>query len=408
MSAKYWPAAEMTKPEAERCKPKWRGRYRDEAGDQHTKIFDRKTGPDGADAWERRNLEAIEAGDWIDPKRSKVTLQAFYDQWSPRQIWLSNTRENAELAMRSCTFTDVPIRQLRRSHAEQWVKTMSAALAPTTLDTRYTIVRGVVRAAIKDKYLREDFMDDVELPRVRRADVAMVLPTTDEVGALLAEGERPSRPGYSVFLALLAFGGLRRGEALGIQPHQDIDFLRRELRVTRQIQRAKAEDIALGKNIVEAAGGIKVVVRPPKYGSERPIHMPDVLVKMIARLLEGRGETAPDAWLFADELGRPWHDNLVDYRFRATRKAAGVRPEITGHDLRHFFASGLIADGCDVVTVQEALGHSKPSITLDTYSHLWPKAEDRTRNAAQALAVAALEAQARHTGRKPASDLQAQ
>jgi len=61
----------------------------------------------------------------------------------------------------------------------------------------------------------------------------------------------------------------------------------------------------------------------------------------------------------------------------------------TLHDLRHFYASGLIAAGCDVVTVQHALGHATPTITLDTYSHLWPKAEDRTRAAAASLWVPA-------------------
>lgn len=57
----------------------------------------------------------------------------------------------------------------------------------------------------------------------------------------------------------------------------------------------------------------------------------------------------------------------------------------TLHDLRHSCASGLIAAGCDVVTVQRALGHSSASITLDVYSHLWPTAEDRTRAAASRL-----------------------
>jgi exodeoxyribonuclease V alpha subunit len=56
------------------------------------------------------------------------------------------------------------------------------------------------------------------------------------------------------------------------------------------------------------------------------------------------------------------------------------------HDLRHFYASGLIAAGCDVVTVQRALGHAKASTTLETYSHLWPSAEDKTRKAAATLA----------------------
>ena len=55
------------------------------------------------------------------------------------------------------------------------------------------------------------------------------------------------------------------------------------------------------------------------------------------------------------------------------------------HDLRHFHASGLIASGCDVVTVQRALGHASATTTLNTYSHLWPTAEDRTRRAAEEL-----------------------
>lgn len=53
------------------------------------------------------------------------------------------------------------------------------------------------------------------------------------------------------------------------------------------------------------------------------------------------------------------------------------------HDLRHFYASGLICAGCVVVTVQRALGHSSAAITLTTYSHLWPDANDRTRKAAE-------------------------
>ena len=45
-----------------------------------------------------------------------------------------------------------------------------------------------------------------------------------------------------------------------------------------------------------------------------------------------------------------------------------------------------------VVTVQRALGHSSTSITLTTYSHLWPSGEERTRQAASALACEILSA----------------
>ncbi|MFW3170814.1 tyrosine-type recombinase/integrase [Geodermatophilus sp. CPCC 206100] len=53
--------------------------------------------------------------------------------------------------------------------------------------------------------------------------------------------------------------------------------------------------------------------------------------------------------------------------------------------LRHSYAAGLIAFGCDVVTVQRPLGHASTTTTLNTYSHLWPTAEDRTRRAAEQL-----------------------
>jgi hypothetical protein len=42
------------------------------------------------------------------------------------------------------------------------------------------------------------------------------------------------------------------------------------------------------------------------------------------------------------------------------------------------------------VTVQRALGHKSPSVTLNTYSHLWPTAEDRTRQASGRMAAEAL------------------
>jgi len=58
------------------------------------------------------------------------------------------------------------------------------------------------------------------------------------------------------------------------------------------------------------------------------------------------------------------------------------------------YASGLIRAGCDVETVQRALGHSSAAITLTTYSHLWPHANDRTRRAAGELLEASLGAAA--------------
>ena len=51
------------------------------------------------------------------------------------------------------------------------------------------------------------------------------------------------------------------------------------------------------------------------------------------------------------------------------------------HDLRHYYASLLIRHGESVKTVQARLGHANAAETLDTYSHLWPDSDDRTREA---------------------------
>jgi integrase len=53
--------------------------------------------------------------------------------------------------------------------------------------------------------------------------------------------------------------------------------------------------------------------------------------------------------------------------------------------LRHFYASLLIRHGESVKTVQSRLGHATAAETLDTYSHLWPDADDTTRTAVDSV-----------------------
>ncbi len=153
----------------------------------------------------------------------------------------------------------------------------------------------------------------------------------------------------------------------------DVDFLRRTLSVTRQVQRANRGHVE---------------IRAPKYGSERVVFLPDGLVTMLAAHVETVG-VRPDGWLFVGAGDGPPHQNTVGYWWRKTLRDAGLSG-VKLHDLRHFYASGLIAQGCDVVTVQRSLGHSTATTTLNTYSHLWPTAEDRTRKAADAMMSAAL------------------
>jgi integrase len=341
----------------------WRARYRDEQEREHSKHFDRKV--DG-EKWLAAQTTAVATGGHVVPRLSKITVQSFYDDWSSRQVWASGTRTAMDLALRSSGLGNYQLGRVGHSHVEQWVKRMAdQPLAAGTIKTRYNNVRSIFRAAVRDRLIVRDPTENVRLPRQRRPEASMTIPTVEEVGALLDAADAPFR----TLVALCAFAGLRLGEAAAVQV-SDIDFLRRKLNLTRQVQRVSAGEIE---------------IKAPKYGSERVVHLPDELVAMLAHHVDAyTDKRAAQRWLFQGEPGYPPHQNTVGYWWRLTQKHAGLAG-IRLHDLRHFYASGLIAAGCDVVTVQRALGHAAATTTLRTYAHLWPTAEDRTRAAAADL-----------------------
>lgn len=322
---------------AKRPDGSWRSRYRDEQGSERSRHFDRKI---DAQRWLNEIASTVLTGTYVDPDAGKVTLQEFYERWSARQLWVSSTRTNADLAIRSVPFADLAMRTIRRSHIEEWVKDQSNRLAATTIKTRFVVVRSVFRAAVTERVITADPCAGVVLPRRRRADAAMRIPTVEEVGRLLehADSERVStRKGFRAYVALCAFAGLRKAEAAAVQVG-DLDLPRGQLAVTRQLQRERST----------------YVLRAPKYGSERTVYLPDQLVSILARHIRDHvTDRTMEHWLFTvgDE---PLYDNAIHWRWRVTCSAAHLS-RIRLHDLRHFYASGLIAAGCDVVTCS---GHS--------------------------------------------------
>jgi integrase len=317
---------------AKRPNGRWRARYRDEAGNERARHFDRKI---DAQRWLDNVTASVVTGTYADPKAGKVTFAAFFGEWSTRQVWAPGTVLAMSLAARSVPFGSKPIKLVRPSDVEAWIKGMDAAgLAPGTIKTRYVNVRSVFRAALKDRIIGSDPTDGVRLPRGRRAEAAMSIPAPEEVGQLLAVADERQR----------------------------------------QVQRVN---------------GGSVDIRSPKYGSERVVYLADTLVDLLAQHIATFGTHGPLQWLFAGEGDSPPHQNTVGYWWRKTLRDAGLSG-IKLHDLRHFYASGLIAAGCDVVTVQRSLGHSKATTTLNTYAHLWPTAEDRTRRAAESIIAASL------------------
>ena len=349
---------------------RYRARYRDEAGKEHARHFVKKA---NAQRWLDEVTAAVVRGDYVDPAAGKVTFGQWFKRWSEVQTWTDGTAETAAMTLASVTFADVPISRITELHVEAWMKAMTKpgpkrrrGLAASTRRTRYNYVRMAFLAAVKARVIRQDPTAGISPPRVAKSEGKIKVPTPEQVGAALREAP----DGFHAFVAVCAFAGLRLGEAAGIQL-RDVDFLRRTLSIQRQIQ---------------GQVNAKTIEVSPKYESARTVYLPDDLVRVLAAHLEKCPPMGEEQWLFSLN-GYVYNRNSAGNQWRSLRRKVGM-DAFTLHDLRHFFASGLIADGCNVVTVQHALGHSSASITLNVYSHLWPKAEDRTRAAAANLMAA--------------------
>lgn len=350
-----------------RSNGKYLVRWRNEDNRERSKQFDLMR---DAKRYAAQIETELARGEYVDPKAGNVTLREFYDDWKHRQLWTANTLRNYDRAIDKAPFADTALNKIRRSHCESWIKTMDRTYKPNTTRTHFQLVSTVINGAIRDDLIRNDPTVGVKLPAPERSETAMTIPTPEQVGRLIDTAE----PWFQPFIALCAFAGLRRGEACGIQL-SDIDFLGKTLRVDRQIQHPRKQQ----PQIVD-----------PKRGSKRNIPIPDDLVIMLSEHVKNVGVSGDQQWLFPGKHGY-MTPGMAYNRWVNVAHDAGVEG-ITLHDLRHFFASGLIAAGCDVVTVQRAMGHASASMTLDVYSHLWPNADDRTRDALSGLIESSLSA----------------
>lgn len=99
----------------------------------------------------------------------------------------------------------------------------------------------------------------------------------------------------------------------------------------------------------------------------------------------GRSRWANGTHIVSDQwgdAGGPW---TIERAARAARSGVGLPDGFQFHDLRHYFASLLIASGLDVKVVQARLRHASAKTTLDTYGHLWPGRDNTSRAAVAAV-----------------------
>lgn len=255
---------------------------------------------------------------------------------------------------------------MRPSEVQAWVKGRAEVLAPATVEVAYRYLAAIFAAAVEDRLIPATPCKGVRLPKVEAAQVVPL--ATEAVEALI--DAVPDR--YRAMVVLAAGTGLRQGEAFGVTTSR-LDFLRRSLKVDRQL--------------VLLPGAPPYLAPPKTAASRRTVPLPDVVLEAVAAHLAafpaGEGE---DSLVFTAPAGGGIRRNrFSESVWQPAVARAGLPKGTHFHDLRHFYASLLIRHGESVKVVQARLGHASASETLDTYSHLWPDSEDRTRLAVDSV-----------------------
>lgn len=220
-----------------------------------------------------------------------------------------------------------------------------------------------------------------EPPRVKRTEIK---PLTPEQAEQFLDAVKDHRFEAAFHLALHL--GLRKGEILGLR-WADVDLPKKTLKVTQSLQRVNG----------------KLVFDDPKSEkSRRTLPLSSHLVTMLKAhrrrqledLMEYRKETGKE-WdtnlVFTTKVGTPVEPRNLNRSFYAVLENINQQntdqnkpklPHFRFHDLRHSCATFLLTHGASPKTVQDILGHSQISITLDTYSHVL---EDSKREAIEKI-----------------------
>lgn len=342
----------------------------------------------GNKAKARIELEAYrtELEDMLNNEHMALKVGAYAREFHQRRLDmgtlspLSLERDDIEIARIEEHFGNVPVQDLDVATINKaYAKMRKSGTSASALHKTHQKLSQVMKRAVKEEIILRnpcDLIDDVKRPeaaerRSLSAEQAMQLALD------LKECERSGRI-VAVWLALAT--GVRRGEALGLV-WGNVDLVRKRIRIQKQLDS-------------------KGVRRDPKsHKSKRNLAIDDGTIAFLAewKIMQAdlfyQGGDVPDdapvcsndtdgnfispaafdkwrrAWFVDHGLGafgkvEVWHDRNGVKRYRRSGyKGYNL------HELRHTQATLLIGSGADIKTVQNRLGHSSASLTMNIYAH---------------------------------------
>lgn len=352
---------------------RWRARFRDATGREYARHFDRKV---DAQRWLDEQTASQVRGDFVAPGAGRVTFKEYAEQWRAMQLHhRATTREQCESRLRQHVYPvigDHPLQAIRRSDVQNVVNIAAAKLAPATVQVVYAYLSAVLKSATQDRLIPSTPCVKISLPeRV----TARVQPLTVEQVGIIANAVSAR---YRAMVIVAAGSGLRGGELRGLT----LDRISPALHLAGDIV-PRSATLTVDRQLL--AGPALPVFGPPKTSAaDRRVKVgASVVDVLVAHLQEfGVGESG---LVFTSSSGAPITRSTAGDIWRRATTSLTLRPRSGWHDLRHFHASLLIADGRSVRSVADRLGHADPAETLRTYAHLWPDDEDRAVRATEAV-----------------------
>jgi integrase len=304
----------------------------------------------------------------------RLTVAQFFTQWiewrKPSLRIRSYERYEGFIRLQVIPHIgNIQLRKLTLTHLQSLYSELLGAggikgsIKASTVNTLHWMINRALSDAVKWELIAKNPCKAVEPPRRARYEFRAL--TVEEAQRLLAAARGH---GMEALFVLALTTGMRRGELLALK-WQDIDFELGAVHVRRAFTRAK------GQRYLEA--------EPKTEKSRRSILLApgtiEILKQHRLKQLEAKQQAGED-WeerdlVFCTAVGTPLNPNKVLERFGTLLKRAGL-PHIRLHDLRHSFASMMLKLDIHPKIVQELLGHSRITETLDIYSHVLPTMQE--------------------------------
>ncbi|KKM11202.1 hypothetical protein SY88_09670 [Clostridiales bacterium PH28_bin88] len=252
----------------------------------------------------------------------------------------------------------------------------AGGLSSRTVRYIHTVIHAALKQAVREGLLAQNVVDNVVIPKQHKKEMRVL--TREETERFLTAIENDRL--YAAFLLDLT-SGLRVGELLALR-WKDVDLKEGIIHVRRGLVKIRNQE---GETKTKTA-----FHEPKSKQGKRDIPIPEDVVKELRahrarqnqeKLLLGQ-EYQDNDLVFCTVDGKPIEPRNFTRTFHRMIKKAGI-PHANLHALRHTYATRLLEANEHPKVVQELLGHSQISMTLDTYSHV---GMDLKRKAAEKLA----------------------